>query len=164
MAILAATGGKTIDTDELPNTWWDELIEKVVGLDPVFDPLEEEDADVDPGVFLDELISYARGLFGLKSKAPDPPVFFRDRGRIGHAAYWVFETTGSDGDALYLFLLRKGAVTEIACGEKVIEYATKGGEGPIKEAELTPAQGALLEFCTMDFAFPRDDSEGPEEE
>src|SRR5690606_33087070 len=113
MAILAATGGKTIDTDELPNTWCAELIEKVVGLEPVCDPLEEEDADVDPGVFLDELISYARGLFGLKSKAPDPPVFFRDRGRIGHAAYWVFETTGSDGDALYLFLLRKGAVTEI---------------------------------------------------
>jgi hypothetical protein len=159
MATLAATDGSTIDTDSLPSSWCDELIETVAALDPVFDPLEEEDAEVDPGVFQDELISYARGLFGLKGKAPDPPVFFKDRGRIGHTAYWVFETAAADGDTLYLFLLRKGAVTEIACGEKLIDYTSRGGEGPILTVDLTPAQGALLEFCTMDFAFPRDDSE-----
>ncbi len=155
MASLATSDGRVIDTDELPNEWSDELVEQVVALDPVFDPLEEEDSEVDPGVFLDELISYAKGLFGMRSKAPDPPVFFKDRGRIGHTAYWVYETTGKEGDTLYLFLLRKGAVTEIACGEKIIEYASESVDGEVLTAELSPAQGALLEFCTMDFAMPQ---------
>jgi hypothetical protein len=157
MACLKERSGNIVDTTDFPTEWCDELVELVAALDPVLDPLPPEELEVDPGVFREELISYARGVFGLRKGAPAPALDFREQGRIEHTSYWIFETRDGDGDSLYLFVLRKGAVTEMGCAEQVVEYVPTSGNPPLERVVLTPAQAALLEFCTMDFALPRAD-------
>ncbi len=147
MTTIKTSSGESIECDQLPLAL-DELLSTIIAADVVLDPLTGEDAEIDPAKFVPEAQKYVKDLFTLKTK---PNTEFVNSGMIGETLYWIFQSTPKLGMDLYIFVVRNAPVTEIVCGERSATYYDKAS-GMNRDCLLSPAQAALLEYCTTDLS------------
>lgn len=146
MAIIGLRDGGEIDTDSLPSDQ-DELTRAVLAADVVLDPLDDDDVEVDPACFQEEIQLYLKEL--LKTKKAPPPPEFVEAGRIGEAVYWIYSADLREEAPLYVFVVRNLPFTEVFAAEKSASYLDGGA---VVDRVLTPAQAALLDFLMQDTA------------
>ena len=145
MATLQMEGGGSFDTATLPCEDTPELWEAVVGLSPLLDPLDEDEAAIDPLVFLPDLRAFLAEALGRGRKAPPLDLEFRRSGRIGETSYWVFELLADRNQPmLYGIVVHNPPAGELACVEAGV---TVEGMGVVV---LSPEQAALSEYLQSD--------------
>lgn len=145
MPILSTKDGGTFDTDALPREDCPELWRAVTRLAPVLDPLGEEEAEVDPEMFVDDLKMFLRETLGRSRKAPPLELAYRGAGRIGEVSYWIFAFLPDRNAApLYAIVVHNPPAGEFAC---VDSQAYIEGEGTIT---LSPEQAVLAEYVQGD--------------
>lgn len=150
MATIRTASGEVIETETLPQDS-NELVRCILDLhDLQLDALPEDELEVDPSIFLEEIRDYLRSGLGIKKL---PAVEFRIRGRIGGVSYWVFFCEVMDGHPAYLLVVRNDYVTEIVCSEQAVTYL-EADTGTLHNRLLAPEQAALLEYCTTDYNPP----------
>jgi len=147
MTIVGLRGGGELDTHGLPEDP-DELTRAVLDADVVLDPLDEEEAAVDPARFHEEIQLYLKDL--LKTKKAPPPPDFVEAGRLGDAAYWIYSADLREGGGLYVFVVRDLPITEVFAAEKSASYVDAAAGGKVVDRVLTPAQAALLDYMMQE--------------
>lgn len=146
MTTLRLRTGGSIEIENLPVDP-DALTRAVMEADVVLDPLDGDEAEVDPACFVEEARSYLKELFRTKN-APPPPTF-AEAGRIGEAVYWIYRAEFREESPLYVFVVRILPVTEVFGAEQSASYRDPS-TGAVVDRVLTPAQAALLDFCLQD--------------
>lgn len=103
-----------------------------------FDPLEPKDQEVDPKVFIPELLTYLNEALEVKKKAVQ--LEFVESGTLFDAAYWVFSFTHEKHGDFYVMVVRDLPITDLALVEKT--FLLEDGN----LVRWTPAQAALLDL------------------
>jgi len=107
----------------------------------IFDPLEDDELDVNPADFISDVADYIREALGLKKR---PECAFAASGRIEGKAYWVF-TCPATNPPMYGMMRWEAPYAEFLCCEAAL------GEKP-----LSPVQAAAIEHLVDEVAPPLD--------
>jgi len=143
---IRTRSGQRIPLSSIPSDP-DGLVRAVLELEVEFDELPGDEASVDPGLFHDELADYVDSVIrqGPPAKDEDLKLSFQESGRIGMASYWVFQCDLIPDAALYLYVVRTGAQTEIACQETAVTYYDSERDARIN-CLVSPAQMAAMDY------------------
>lgn len=127
----------------------DQVVKRVLSLDVCFEPFSEFEADVDPDVFREELGEYVREVLQFPKGEARLAISYAGGGRLAGWTFWVFRSDTVETMPLYLFVIRNGAMTEIACNDTSAGYFD-----PVANVQydkvLEPAQAALLELLAAE--------------
>jgi len=145
MALLRTQDGSTLDTASLPTADTPELWHAVASVAPLLDPLEDDEAAVDPAVFTADLILFLRETLKRGRKEPPLNLTFRCAGRIGAVSYWAFSFSPDRGDVpLYALVVHNPPAGEFACVDSEVALPDAG------IVRLTPEQAIVAEYVLSD--------------
>lgn len=145
MPILQTQDGGTFDTASLPGEDCPALWQAITAVSPLLDPLDDEEAAVDPAAFVPDLTVFLKETLGRSRKAPPLQLDFRGAGRIAHVSYWVFAfMPDRDGVPLYALVVHNPPAGEFACVDTQVEIAGRGIVG------LSPEQAVVAEYVQND--------------